>query len=46
MGKKKNLILIGLDSIWLQPVMTPKWVRGAPEYAHIESTPEIQFQSL
>ena len=36
---KEELDLIGLDSIWLQPVMTPKWVRGAPEYAHIESSP-------
>ena len=27
------------DKVWLQPVMVPKWVRGAPEYAHIESTP-------
>ena len=26
------------DKVWLQPVMVPKWVRGAPEYAHIEST--------
>ena len=30
---------VGLDSVWLQPVMIPKWVRGAPEYAHIESSP-------
>ena len=36
---KEELNLIGLDSVWLQPVMTPKWVRGAPEYAHIESSP-------
>ena len=36
---KEELELIGLDSIWLEPVMTPKWVRGAPEYAHIESSP-------
>ena len=36
---KEELDLIGLDSVWFQPVMTPKWVRGAPEYAHIESTP-------
>ena len=36
---KEELDLIGLDSVWLQPVMTPKWVRGAPEYAHIESSP-------
>ena len=26
------------DKVWLQPVMVPKWVRGAPEYAHIESS--------
>ena len=36
---KEELDLIGLDSVWFQPVMTPKWVRGAPEYAHIESSP-------
>ena len=36
---KEELDLIGLDSVWLQPVMTPKWVRGAPEYALIESSP-------
>ena len=36
---KNELNLIGIDSVWLQPVMIPKWVRGAPEYAHIESTP-------
>ena len=34
-----ELEMINLDSVWLQPVMTPKWVRGAPEYAHIESSP-------
>ena len=34
-----ELNLIGIDSVWLQPVMIPKWVRGAPEYAHIESSP-------
>ena len=36
---KEELNLIGLDSIWLQPLMIPKWIRGAPEYAHIESSP-------
>ena len=36
---KEQLDIIGLDSVWFQPVMTPKWVRGAPEYAHIESSP-------
>ena len=36
---KKILESIGLDSIWLQPVMVPKWVRGNFEYAYIESSP-------
>ena len=34
-----ELKMINLDSVWLQPVMIPKWVRWAPEYAHIESSP-------
>ena len=34
---KEELLSIS-DMVWLQPVMVPKWVRGAPEYAHIEST--------
>ena len=34
---KKELEALGLDKIWLQPVMVPRWVRGAPEYAYIES---------
>ena len=34
-----ELKMINLDTVWLQPVMIPKWVRGAPEYAHIESSP-------
>ena len=25
---------VGLDSVWLQPVMVPHWVRGAKEKAH------------
>ena len=36
---KEQLELIDIDSVWLQPVMVPKWVRGAPEYAHIETRP-------
>ena len=36
---KEELDMIDIDSVWLQPVMIPKWVRGAPEYAHIESSP-------
>ena len=36
---KEELNLLEIDSVWLQPVMVPKWVRGAPEYAHIETRP-------
>jgi len=34
---KKELEALGLDRVWLQPVMVPKWVRGLPESAYIES---------
>lgn len=34
---KSQLDSIGLDKVWLQPVMVPKWIRGAPEYAYIET---------
>ncbi len=30
---------LGLDRVWLQPVMVPKWVRGTPEFAYLESKP-------
>ena len=36
---KEQLEKIGIDKIWLQPVMVPKWVRGAPEFAFIETQP-------
>ncbi len=36
---KEELEKIGLDKVWLQPVMVPKWVRGAPEFAFIETIP-------
>ena len=36
---KQELENLGLDRVWLQPVMVPKWVRGAKEYAFVESTP-------
>jgi hypothetical protein len=36
---KEELEGLGLDSVWLQPVMVPKWVRGTYEYANIESSP-------
>jgi len=36
---KKQLDSIGLDKVWLQPVMVPKWVRGTPEFSYIEIAP-------
>ncbi|GAA4816658.1 M20/M25/M40 family metallo-hydrolase [Litoribaculum gwangyangense] len=36
---KEELDKLGLDKVWLQPVMVPKWVRGAKEFAFIESEP-------
>jgi hypothetical protein len=36
---KAQLDSLALDRVWLQPVMVPKWVRGTPEFAYIESTP-------
>jgi hypothetical protein len=36
---KEELENIGLDKVWLQPVMVPKWVRGNPEFAYIEISP-------
>lgn len=36
---KEELDALGLDKIWLQPVMVPKWIRGTFEYANIETSP-------
>ncbi|MEK9604095.1 MAG: M20/M25/M40 family metallo-hydrolase [Flavobacteriaceae bacterium] len=36
---KEELDALAIDSLWLQPVMVPKWVRGTFEYANIESSP-------
>lgn len=36
---KQELEKLGLDKVWLQPVMVPKWVRGSKEYAFIETKP-------
>jgi hypothetical protein len=36
---KSELQKIGLDTVWLQPVMVPKWIRGNPEFAYIETAP-------
>ncbi len=38
---KEELESLGLDKVWLQPVMVPKWVRGAPEFAFIETAPGV-----
>jgi hypothetical protein len=38
---KTELEALGLDRVYLQPVMVPKWVRGAPEFAYIETTPGV-----
>ena len=36
---RDQLDSLGLDRVWLQPVMVPKWVRGTPEFAYIETKP-------
>ena len=36
---KSQLEILGLDRVWLQPVMVPKWVRGNPEFSYIEIAP-------
>lgn len=38
---KRQMDSLGLDRVWLQPVMVPKWVRGTPEFAYIETRPGI-----
>ncbi|WP_435579629.1 M20/M25/M40 family metallo-hydrolase [Gilvibacter sp.] len=34
---EQELKNLGLDSVWLQPVMVPKWVRGEKETAYFET---------
>ena len=36
---ESELIKLGLDEVRLQPVMVPKWVRGNPEFAYVETKP-------
>lgn len=38
---KAQLETLGLDRVWLQPVMVPKWVRGIPEFAYFETKPGL-----
>lgn len=33
---KAELEKLGLDRVWLQPVMVPKWTRGVQEYAYVQ----------
>lgn len=34
---KAELEKLDLDSVWLQPVMVPKWTRGVKEYAYVQT---------
>ena len=36
---KNELKNLGLDKVYLQTVMVPKWIRGTFEYANIETSP-------
>ncbi|NHF57890.1 M20/M25/M40 family metallo-hydrolase [Flavobacteriaceae bacterium TP-CH-4] len=38
---KAQLDSLGLDRVWLQPVKVPKWVRGTPEFAFVETSPGV-----
>ncbi len=38
---KEVMDSLGLDRVWLQAVKVPKWVRGTPEFAYLESNPGI-----
>lgn len=38
---KSELEKLGLDKVWLQPVMVPKWVRGDKEVAYFTSNSTI-----
>lgn len=38
---RDQLDSLGLDRVWLQPVMVPKWVRGTPEFAYLETKPGL-----
>ncbi len=36
---EKELKELGIDKVWLQSVMVPKWTRGVTEFAFIETEP-------
>ncbi len=39
---KRELEKLGLDKVWLQPVMVPKWVRGQKEMGYFETNNQLQ----
>ena len=43
---KAELEALGLDKVWLQPVMVPKWIRGAKEYAYVEVDGESTVMNI
>ncbi|MCM8569161.1 M20/M25/M40 family metallo-hydrolase [Gramella jeungdoensis] len=36
---KAEMEKLGLDKVWLQPVMVPKWTRGEREFAYVQTGP-------
>ena len=38
---KEQMDSLNFDNVWLQSVIVPKWVRGTPEFAYIESRPGV-----
>ncbi|MBO6881150.1 M20/M25/M40 family metallo-hydrolase [Winogradskyella sp.] len=38
---KAELEKLGLDKVWLQPVMVPKWVRGEQEMAYFKTSNDL-----
>lgn len=38
---KKQMDSLDLDRVWLQSVKVPRWTRGTPEFAYIESSPGL-----
>ncbi len=38
---EKELKELGIDKVWLQSVMVPKWTRGVTEFAYIETEPGV-----
>lgn len=43
---KAELEKLGLDRVWLQPVMVPKWTRGLPEYAYVQAGEETRIVNI